>query len=166
MNNILVLNQQNNYEENEEENECRICYEPVLEPKKYCLCNGTQAFIHQECIIKSINEHNTTYVNNRNLKKKCELCQHDIEMIRVRTWQSYVIYSSFYALFLIAFISFTYLDSVNNYVDNLFAGIIVLVSMLGIISLICLVIKYLIEKLNIYEFKITILEYTGNGVNP
>ena len=113
-----------------------------------------------------MNENNTTYVTNRNLTKKCELCQHEIKLIRERTWQSYVIYSGFYSLFFLTFFAFTYLDSVDNYVDNFYTGVIVLVSFLAILCVVCLFIQYLIEKLNIYEFKIIILEYIQNGINP
>ena len=170
INNILLENENetNNYEGDDdiELNECRICYEEVLNPKKYCLCNGTQAYIHPECLIKSMNVNNTTHVSTKFLKKKCELCQYDIKLEKERTWQSYFIYAGFYALFFLAFLIFTYLDSVNNFVDNLYAGIIVLISLLSVICIICLIIKYLIEKLNIYEFKINILEYIENGNNP
>ena len=62
-------------------------------------------------------------------------------------------------MFFLAFIIFTYLDSVNNFVENLYAGIIVLVSLLCVLYIMCLITKYLIEKLNIYEFKITIRVY-------
>lgn len=168
INNLLIENESNTYEgdNNSELNECRICYEEVLNPKKYCLCSGTQAYIHPECLIKSMNDNNTTYVSNKFLKKKCELCQYDIKLEREKTWQSYFIYAGFYIMFFLAFIIFTYLDSVNNFVENLYAGIIVLVSLLCVLYIMCLITKYLIEKLNIYEFKITILEYIENGDNP
>lgn len=140
-------------------NECRVCYDNVENPKKYCLCQGTMMNIHPLCLIKSINENNTDYIDSRNLLKKCEICNYKIKMMKTRTRNSIIINVLFFAIFLIFFVVFTFLNYKLNFEKNMILGFMFFIGFICLVSSYFLIVKYLIHKLKIHEYKITILEY-------
>lgn len=140
-------------------NECRVCYDNVENPKKYCLCQGTMMNIHPLCLIKSINENNTDYIDSRNLLKKCEICNYKIKMIKKRTCNSIIVNSLFFAMFFIFFVLFSFLNLKFNLDKNMILGFMYFMGFICIIFIYILIVKYLIRKLKIHEYKITILEY-------
>lgn len=145
-------------------NECRICYDSVIDPQRYCNCLGSQGNIHPMCLIKSINENNTTYINRNDMIKKCELCNYDIKLRKERSYYGIVIHSLFYLLFMMLFIIFMYLDSIHHFTNNIYLGFGMCFVFLGIIFIFCYIVRFLIYKLKIHEYKITIFNYdTSNN---
>lgn len=150
-------------EDEETLNECRICYDSVKFPKKYCLCSGSQGNIHSDCLVKSINEHNTQSIDRNTLKKKCELCNHDIILKKERTREGIIMYGSFYFLFFCLFMTLSFIGQKYDFIGNIYEGLLALIAFIFIICMLSLFIRFLIDKLNIYEYKITILEYDANS---
>ena len=65
-------------------NECRICYEEVVDNKSYCDCKGTMAKVHEDCLIKWFDV-NKNLVNYKMIvNKECELCKTNIKMLIYR----------------------------------------------------------------------------------
>jgi len=62
-------------------NECKICYDEVIDNKTYCECKGTIAKVHKDCLIKwfDINENIINYKSI--VYKECELCKTNIKLL-------------------------------------------------------------------------------------
>ena len=94
--------------------ECRICYEIVENPVEYCNCKGTQGYIHEECLLKSIpivQKIDTKYY------LKCELCKSNIEVAIKHPLMYYVIWYISFFLFLVTYIYFMLLNNIKVYDD-------------------------------------------------
>lgn len=157
----MVLIKRMIQEDEETLNECRICYDSVKYPKKYCLCSGSQGFIHEDCLIKSINSDNTETIDSLTLKKKCELCNHDIILKRRKTKEALFMNGVFYFIFFCLFIGLSFISKEFNYIKNIYQGAIALMMFVFILFIVSILIRFIIDKLNIYEYKITILEYVA-----
>jgi E3 ubiquitin-protein ligase DOA10 len=71
--------------------ECRICYENVLNPQKYCDCKGSMGNIHLECLLKWL-EVNKKKVNYKlKIKRNCELCKKEINILIYKHYTYYII---------------------------------------------------------------------------
>ena len=68
--NSIISNLNNNTD-----NLCRICYDPVVVQKKFCLCEGTIANIHEACLLR--------WLETNNLEN-CEICKYKINMTKYR----------------------------------------------------------------------------------
>ena len=79
--------------------ECRICYEEVTEKIEFCVCRGTMADIHMDCLLRWLEI--DKYNNNGYSKiiKKCEICNSEVEVKIYR----YVKYYLFIALLMIIY---------------------------------------------------------------
>ena len=144
----------------EDPNECRICYDEVKEPKKYCNCSGSQGNIHPECVMKSITADNTRYINRFKLIKRCELCNRDINIIQTRNTKAKIIYVLFfilYGLMLFGFIYYIYYKDILNF-HSIYSIITSFSGILIITVLYVALFRYLVHYSNIYEYKIKILE--------
>ena len=47
-------------------NPCRICYQTVSRPRRYCKCSGSIAYIHFECLMN--------WLKTRRHQQNCEIC--------------------------------------------------------------------------------------------
>lgn len=105
---------------NSEDNECRICYEVVEEPKNYCKCNGTQKNIHQECLLRWFEVEIDKVKYSLNIKKKCELCNTEII---IKIYKKYTFYVSI-LLFMVFYIFITcYIFESLDVKDDIDTGI-------------------------------------------
>ena len=148
-------------EEEETLNECRICYDSVKYPKKYCLCSGSQGYIHSDCLIASINEHNTQNVDSKTMKKTCELCNYDIILKKERTREAFIIRGIFYLIFFGLFMTLSIISEKYDYITNIYQGAIAFFLFVFFIFILSILLRVLIDKLKIYEYKIAILEYVA-----
>ena len=87
-------------------NECRICLESHGNLISVCACKGTCEFVHEECIVKWIQQ----FHNNR---EKCEICNSEYNLELIELDNEYFcekkIILGFVCYFILLFISFAIL---------------------------------------------------------
>ena len=60
--------------------ECRICYEEVTEKIEFCVCRGTMADIHMDCLLRWLEIDKDNNNGYSKMIKKCEICNSDVEV--------------------------------------------------------------------------------------
>ena len=97
--------------------ECRICYENVLKPQKYCDCKGSMGNIHLECLLKWLEVDNKSVNYKLKIKKNCELCKKEINILIYKHYTYYIIIfvlMIFYMVSLSIIYNFTNIQEINE----------------------------------------------------
>lgn len=123
--------------------DCRICYEPVVQFKKFCLCEGSIANVHEKCLVKWLT------INESNI---CEICKYsyNLKVKRKIVWKRLL--SVFFFISIIVILFLYIFIPLNN--DN-FSSIIgiVFVTVLSIILLRSESQNYIKKTIKIIEYK-------------
>ena len=106
------------------QNNCRICFEPVTNIKRFCLCNGTMANIHDKCLIKWLNINQST---------KCEICKYEykLKIKKKILWCKFL-----YLLCVMSFFIIGFYYIVNPFKKDIFSAILSSLFVLTVIILV------------------------------
>lgn len=100
--------------------ECRICYEQVSNPQKYCDCKGSMGNIHLECLLKWLEVDNKRVNYKLKIKKNCELCKKEINIL---IYKHYTYYITIFVLMLFYMVSLSIIYNFTSIQDKNEEGI-------------------------------------------
>jgi len=100
--------------------ECRICYEEVLNPQKYCDCKGSMGNIHLECLLKWLEVNDKSVNYKLKIKKNCELCKKEINIL---IYKHYTYYITIFLLILFYIVSLSIIYNFTSIQDKNDEGI-------------------------------------------